>query len=114
MSEIKLDKSENVNILGLKGQFLGGEETDQLSEDIKRLSNKDEKYLIIDLEKVKYINSTVIGVFISAHTNFARRGGKIIFCNVNKQLDGIFKITKLDAIFNFDKNIDLALKSLKK
>lgn len=111
MSEIIFDKQQNVNILALKGQFLGGAETDELSDIFKKLIDDEQLYLLIDLKKVKYINSTVIGVFISAHTNFARRGGKIIFCNSNKQLDGIFKITKLDSIFNFQDTLEDAKKS---
>lgn len=96
----------------MKGQFIGGDETDQLKETLKAFAEKQQNSLIIDLESVTYLNSTALGVLISAHANFIKRNGKIILCNVSKSLENIFVITKLTLVFTIANTLDEAIKLL--
>jgi len=86
-------------VVSPKGNFIGGEETDDLRDTIKGFSEKGNKKLIIDLGDVLYLNSTALGVLIAAHANYSKREGKIILCQLNKNLENLFVITKLALIF---------------
>jgi len=110
MSQIKVEEQIGGAIMSLKGQFVGGEETDQLRESLRELCEKKESKLIINLEKVTYLNSTALGVLISAHANFVKRGGKIILCNVSKSIENIFVITKLTLVFPICSTLEEAIK----
>lgn len=110
MSQVKLEDQIGGSIMHLKGQFIGGEETDQLRDTLRGLSEKHENKLIINLEKVTYLNSTALGVLISAHANFVKRGGKIILCNVSKSIENIFVITKLTLVFPICSTLEEAIK----
>ena len=112
MSQIRIEDQIGGAILHLKGQFIGGEETDQLKENLKSFAEKQQNSLIIDLESVTYLNSTALGVLISAHANFIKRNGKIILCNVSKSLENIFVITKLTLVFTIAETLDDAIKLL--
>ena len=112
MSQIRIEEQIGGAILHLKGQFIGGEETDQLKEHLKNFAEKQQNSLIIDLESVTYLNSTALGVLISAHANFIKRNGKIILCNVSKSLENIFVITKLTLVFTIADTMDEAIKLL--
>ncbi len=112
MSQIRIEEQIGGAILHLKGQFIGGEETDQLKENLKNFAEKQQNSLIIDLESVTYLNSTALGVLISAHANFIKRNGKIILCNVSKSLENIFVITKLTLVFTIAESLDDAIKLL--
>ena len=70
-------------VLELKGNYVGGDETDQLRYEIKNLSEGGNLKLIIDLGEVSYLNSSALGVLIAAHANYAKRGGKIKLCQLN-------------------------------
>src|SRR4030095_3557249 len=87
-------------VLHLKGNFVGGDETDELQETIKRLAEAGNLKLVIDLGEVSYLNSSALGVLISAHANFTKRGGKIKLCQLNKNIENLFVITKLSLIFD--------------
>jgi len=87
-------------VLHLKGNFVGGDETDELQNKIKELSEKGNLKLVIDLGEVAYLNSSALGVLISAHANYTKRGGKIKLCQLNKNLENLFVITKLSLIFD--------------
>ena len=86
-------------VIAPKGNFVGGEETDELRDTIKGFSEKGNKKLIIDLGDVLYLNSTALGVLISAHANYAKREGKIVLCRLSKNIENLFVITKLALIF---------------
>lgn len=113
MSQIKIDEQIGGVVIHLKGQFIGGEETDKLRDTLKEIAEQKRNNLIIDLESVTYLNSTALGVLISAHANFVKREGKIILCNISKSLENIFVITKLTLVFTITDSVNDAIKMLK-
>lgn len=102
MASIKATEltDKDVVILEPKGNFVGGDETDELRDSIKKYSESGNKKLVIDLGNVLYLNSTALGVLISAHSNYSKREGKIKLCQLNKNLENLFVITKLALIFD--------------
>jgi len=87
-------------VLEPRGNFVGGDETDELRDTIKKLADDGNKFLVIDLGEVSYLNSTALGVLIAAHANYAKREGKIKLCQLNKNIENLFVITKLSLIFD--------------
>ncbi len=113
MSQIKIEDQIGGSIIHLKGQFVGGEETDELRDTLKSISDFKKNNLIIDLKDTTYLNSTALGVLISAHANFVKRDGKIILCNISKSIENIFVITKLTMVFTITENVEEAINKLK-
>jgi anti-sigma B factor antagonist len=100
MSEqISVEQQGVVTVLRLHGQFIGGDETDSLREEFKRLALSEKPLVAVDLHGVSYLNSTALGVLISAHANFTKRTGRVALCNVSKNIENIFVITKLTLVF---------------
>jgi len=110
MSQVKVEEHIGGAVVKLRGQFIGGVETDELRDTLKSFAEQQKNNLIIDLENVTYLNSTALGVLISAHSNFAKRNGKIILCNVSKSIENIFVITKLTLVFTIAEKLEDALK----
>ncbi len=90
----------NIIVLKLKGNFVGGDETDELQNTIKKLSENGNLKLVIDLGEVSYLNSSALGVLISAHENYTKREGRVKLCQLNKNIENLFVITKLSLIFD--------------
>jgi anti-sigma B factor antagonist len=90
----------SISILYPKGYLTGGEETDDLAQAIKALGDSGNKNLVINLSDTQHLNSTALGVLISAHTNYVRRGGHMKLCAVDKRIENIFVITKLSLVFD--------------
>lgn len=110
MSQIKIEEQIGGAILHLKGQFIGGEETDKLRESLKAIAQSKNNNAILNLDKVTYLNSTALGVFISSHASFVKNGGQIVLCNISKSLQNIFVITKLTLVFTICESVDEAIK----
>jgi anti-sigma B factor antagonist len=92
-------QSGKVGVIEVKGSLVGGEETDELRSAVADFIEQGTKKLIIDLGKVTYLNSTAIGVLVSAHTTFSKNKGRVILCGINKNIHNIFVITKLTLVF---------------
>ena len=100
MSAMKSRQVGTVAILTPKGYLTGGEETEQLERGIKQLGEEGNKHLIINLSETQHLNSTALGVLISAHSNYIRRGGQMKLAAIDKRIENIFVITKLSLVFD--------------
>ena len=97
---MKQRQVETVAILTPKGYLSGGDETDELERAIKTLADGGNKHLIINLAETQHLNSTALGVLISAHSNYVRRQGQMKLCAVDKRIENIFVIAKLSLVFD--------------
>jgi anti-sigma B factor antagonist len=93
-------QSGKIGIIEVKGSLVGGEETDELRNAVADFMEQGTRKLIIDLGKVTYLNSTAIGVLVSAHTTFSKNKGRVKLCGINKSINNIFVITKLTLVFD--------------
>jgi anti-sigma B factor antagonist len=108
---MKQRQVETVAILTPKGYLTGGEETDELERVIKQLADSGNKHLIVNLSETQHLNSTALGVLISAHSSYVRRGGQMKLCSVDKRIENIFVITKLSLVFDVYPNEEQAIAS---
>ncbi len=84
----------------------------KVKEIITELIDKGNYNLIINLEGVRYIDSTGLGVLIGALKKVREKDGCInLVCN-NPQIKKIFNITGLVKIFGIFKTEEEALKGL--
>ncbi|HET7225989.1 MAG TPA: STAS domain-containing protein [Candidatus Eisenbacteria bacterium] len=90
----------SITVLTPRGYLTGGDETDELEQTIRQLGEGGNKHLVINLGETQHLNSTALGVLISAHTNYVRRGGQMKLCSVDKRIENIFVITKLSLVFD--------------
>lgn len=108
---MKQRQVETITILAPKGYLTGGDETDELERAIKQLGEAGNKHLIVNLSETQHLNSTALGVLISAHSSYVRRGGQMKLCSVDKRIENIFVITKLSLVFDVYPNEEQAIAS---
>ena len=101
----------NIGLIEAKGSLVGGDETVELRQAVAGYIDRGYERLILDLSNVTYLNSTAIGVLVSAHTSYSRRGWQIKLCGVNKNINNIFVITKLTLVFDVHDTREGAIKS---
>ena len=101
----------SIVILAPKGYLTGGDETEELEQAIKNLAEGGNKAMVVNLSETQHLNSTALGVLISAHSNYVRRGGQMKLCSVDKKIENIFVITKLSLVFDVYPNEEQAIAS---
>lgn len=108
---IRQEQRDGIDVLSLRGQFVGGEETDALRELLRSSAEKENARVVVDLAHVTYLNSTALGVLISSQQHFTKHNAKIVLCNLSKSIENIFVITKLTLVFEIHQTLDEAIKS---
>lgn len=109
-------KSKTINngeiaIIEVRGSLTGDEETDQFREEVADFVEQGNKSLIIDLQRVNYMNSLGLGAIISAHASFKKNEGEIKLVGVSKNIQNLFTITRLISIFDVQESVDDAVQS---
>lgn len=89
------------NIFEIKftGDLIGENNGPEVIEKINDVINQGIKNAIVDIEEVRYINSSGIGVLITILTKFRNKGGEIVLVNPSEHVKKLLIITKLQAIF---------------
>ncbi len=79
----------------------------EIKEKIKDEMNKNKVNIIINLDKVTYIDSSGIGVLISSLSNLKKVGGALKLINVYASVRKVFELTKLTSFFDiYDSEAD--------
>ena len=89
-----------IALVEAEGALLGGNEVDEFRRAVDECIEERRANLLIDLDKVTFINSTAVGVLASAIVSYSRRKWKIKLCGQNKVVYSILKITKLNLVID--------------
>jgi anti-sigma B factor antagonist len=84
----------------------------KVKDAVGDLIDKGHYNLIINLEKVRYIDSTGLGVLIGGLKRVREHGGTVNLVCTNPQIKKIFDITGLVKIFGIYDDEDAAMKAL--
>ena len=102
--------ANNVSILDIEGE-VDLYNSKEFKDTIKELIGQDKKRIIINLEKVGYIDSSGIGSMISSLSMLKKIGGELKIINVFSSVKKVFELTKLDVFFQIYDNEEEAIKS---
>ena len=68
--------------------------------------------MLLDFANVDYLSSAALGKLITLHKRVREANGQLRLCNIQSTIEEVFKITRLNKLFNIAKNRDDAIKSL--
>ena len=85
----------------------------RLSEKLNEILDDDCLNLVINLEQVRYIDSTGLGVIANGANKLAKKSGYIHIINANPQVKKIFEVSGLSkANFKIYNNGELVISEL--
>ncbi len=85
----------------------------EIKEKIKDELNKNKVNVVINLDRVSYIDSSGIGVLISSLSNLKKIGGALKLINVYASVRKVFELTKLTSFFDIYDNESDAISAFK-
>ena len=105
--KIKKRQEGEVMVLDLSGKIMGGDDFDLFNNTIRDLVKDGYVDIVLNLKSVKWINSTGLGLMVSAYTSLVKQGGRMKVCEVSDRIDNILHVTQLELIFEtFEKEAD--------
>lgn len=109
--KIKERKRDGVAILEMSGKLMGGPDADAFNEILKTLIHEGSKNVIVHMDKVKWVNSTGLGILISGYTTLKKNGGELKLLKVSDRIENIFIVSKLFTVFESFQDEDEAVQS---
>ncbi len=110
---VKQTIKDGVVVLSISGNLMGGDETKEVHEKVKSLIEEGHKKFVIDLSKVKWLNSTGLGVLISCLTSVQNAEGDLKISGATEKVKSLFIMTKLITVFDSYPNVDEAVAAFK-
>lgn len=75
------------------------EEASKFRGQINKLIESGKKNFILNFSECDFIDSTGLGVIVAAYKKCAERGGSIKLKELKEQVRKLFKLTRLDKVF---------------
>jgi len=97
----ELEKTDDgKSIIKLHSEVLGGNDALTFQNIVSGVIESEVKTLYIDMADVQLINSSGLGMLISAVSHLRKSGKRMELMNVPDKVKSLLKITQFDKIFN--------------
>jgi anti-sigma B factor antagonist len=97
-----------VSVVSLDG-FLDAHTAPQFEEAIQSEINAGRRQIVVSCEKLTYISSAGLGVFMSFIEELREAGGDIKICSVAPKVLQVFEILGFQSLFDIVENVPQAI-----
>jgi anti-sigma B factor antagonist len=109
---LKIEKINNITVVRFDNiDRFNALITEPVKEDLKSFFNAEGTRLILNLEGIKYIDSSGFGVFLSILKTAANSKGTFKICGINPEVMDLFKLLQLHNVFTLYPTLDECLNS---
>lgn len=110
---MRYSKSERINcvVLTFKGNITGGPAAAEFHNKIKSLIDEKKMNVVADLSKVKFMNSSGLGILITSLTSLRSAGGDLKLCGASDRIESLLIVTKLITVFDNYRTLKEAVKA---
>ncbi len=104
---------EDVAVLKISGKLMGGDETKEITEKVRSLLTDGITKIVMDLGKVKWMNSTGLGALLESRKLITDKEGTLKLAAVAEKIKSLLMITQILSQFDTYETSDRALASFK-
>jgi len=82
----------------------------EIGEELFALADKNHApRLLLNFNNVKHLSSAALGMLITLHKKVEQTGGTLVLCEIVPQIFEVFKITRLNQVFDIHDTEDAGL-----
>jgi anti-sigma B factor antagonist len=113
MSQLRILRRRigEIEILDLDGSLTMGEDSVLLRNTARAVLAGGSTRILLNLEHVRYIDSSGLGELVSAYSTAKREGAKLKLVHLTERVHGLLQMTKLLTIFETFKTEEDAVRS---
>lgn len=109
--KVSIRKEGDVSVVDLSGKITIGEGDVVLRDKVSELLELREKKILLNLEKVSYMDSAGIGELVACYKRAKERGGIVKLLKPSGKVYDLLQLTKLEEVFETFKDESEALTS---
>jgi anti-sigma B factor antagonist len=96
-------------VLRVEGVIRMGESAQFLAQALERLLAEEQGNVLVDLERINYIDSTGIGELVGYFGKFRERERRLVLVKPADRIKKLLEIAKLDRVFASYDDLETAL-----
>ena len=108
--EINVKETESITIIELSGE-VDAQRSPEIKSKMRELIAEGKNKIVIDLEQVKYMDSSGLGVLVSGLKAARKESGDLKLTALQAEVQNIFELTQLNKVFEIFENQADAVKS---
>ncbi len=89
----------NTVVIKLTGDVMGGPDGAKLHDRLHKLKEEQKLNVVVDLGRVKFLNSSGLGMLISGMTTMRNAGGDLRLAKAAGRIQSLLMVTKLITVF---------------
>jgi len=109
--KVNIRQEGEVSVVDLSGKITIGEGDVVLREKVQDLLDFDQKKIVLNLEKVSYMDSAGIGELVACYKRAKEKDGTVKLLNPSGKVYDLLQLTKLEDVFDTFKNEQEAINS---
>lgn len=86
----------------------------EIKEVLFDIIEKGNRYLVMDMSKVEYIDSSGLGVLVSVLKKVKHAEGKLVLVSPKSSVKQILNLTNLDKVFNIQDTLQNAIEEVRR
>ena len=98
--KFEIDKQKDKTIFKLEAKVLGHEIAADLKAELIFLQKEVDNQFVIDLADVTRCDSSGLSCLLLSERMEREKGNKLVLMNVNKAVEDLIKIARLDRVFD--------------
>ena len=108
---LQIEERGRVVLLVVQEERLDAHNSGELKAQMVRLFEEGKINLVIDLQAVKFVDSSGLGAMVSGFKNASSRNGSLKLSGLQLQVKSMFELTRLHRVFEIFGGVDEALAS---
>ncbi len=110
---INVDRKDKIDIVSFSTSKINALITDDIRDEINKLSATSNPRIIIDLKGVEYIDSSGFSCFLSVMKSVRNNYGIIKVVNPDPKVMELFKMLHLNTVFQIFDDLDECIRSFR-
>ena len=114
-ANLSIRQEEGISVVGFEDRKILEELTiNAIGERLGELADADPTpKILLDFQNVEHLSSAALGMLITLNKLLGQRQGQLVLANIHPQIYEVFKITRLNKLFNIQKTTADAFKQFR-
>ena len=108
---VSIEEREAAVVIDIKEERLDAHNSSDFKNQMLNLFEEGKVNLIIDMNGVRFVDSSGLGALVSGYKNANSREGNLKLCGLQSQVKSMFELTRLHRVFEIFPDVDEAISS---
>ena len=97
--QLQIEEKGQVVLIMVREARLDAHNSGELKTQMLSLFEQGKNNLLVDLQEVRFVDSSGLGALVSGFKNASARNGSLKLCGLQPQVKSMFELTRLHRVF---------------